>query len=386
MKFSHVALITSGALLFLVGCGGSEASIETPTSSADSSPQATLPPKGAWSGDATGEQPCWLGYLFCEVKDVGPGGGMVFSYYANQSFIEVSKQTLTPDKLCDSDTPRKEYVLWPGYDGLANNDIATADLYGICRNGLVGRVYGHSQTSPIYQEDYARHLGRGDSAPEDGKGWRLPTLKEAQQIYQLRPVTGKEICLNTFSGDNPKLVCEVFPFEDGWYYTATPNLEPGKCEYWAINMTDGQTKSVKPNEQLSGLMVRNFGKKREISSLLPPTPIPERSVLEKYALDTLRKVYATQVTGSKAIPPTRDQMIEALLKRRAATKTVSCSAPTASTTVAPTTTAAVTTTTTVSTTTTTTTVAPTTTVKIAAPPTTVKRDVPTTTVKKVVKK
>lgn len=371
MKISRVAIITSVALFALAACGGSESSIQSssPQSSspsADTSPQATLPPKGMFAGEFTGEKPCWLGYLDdCVVKSVGPGGGIVFSGLV-ESFIEVSKQTLPPDKLCDSDTPRKAYALWPGYDGLGNNAVATDDLYSVCSNGLAAKAYGHSQTSPIYQEAYAINLGRGNSAPEDGKAWRLPTLEEAKKIYGLRPVTGNEICLNTFHPDNPKLVCEVFPIEDGWYYTVTPNLESGECGYWAINMADGQTKSVKPNEQLRGLMVRNFGQMRENSSPRPPTPVPDRAVLESYTPTFLKKFYDMQFKGSKAIPATRDGIIEALLKLPGATKKVSCPVPATTTTVAP---APATTTTT----TTTTTVAPPTTVKAVAPPTTVKK-------------
>lgn len=394
MKISRVAFITSVALFALAACSGSESSIQSSSSSeakvknaalrTTTTAKATLPPKGAWSGDATGEKPCWLGYLLdCDVKSVGPGGGMVFSWVGNQSFIEVSKQTLPPDKLCDSDTPRKEYALWPGYDGLGNNAVATDDLYSVCSNGLAGKAYGHSQTSPIYQEDYARNLGRGNSSPEDGKGWRLPTLEEAKKIYELRPVTGNEICLNTFTPIDPKLVCEVFPIEDGWYYTVTPNLESGKCGYWAINMADGQTRSVKPNEQLRGLMVRNFGQMRENSSPRPPAPVPDRAVLESYTPTFLKKFYDTQFKGSKAIPATRDGIIEALLKLPGATKKASCPVPATTTTVAP---APATTTTTTTTVAPPTTVAPTTTVKTAAPPTTVKKVSPPTTVKKIVKK
>jgi hypothetical protein len=202
-------------------------------------------------------------------------------------------------------------------------------------------------------------------------------LKEAQEIYRLRAEPGG---FSWFNCGYPN-VCEDFAIEDGWYYTVTPNLEPGKCEYWAINMADGQTKSVKPNEQLRGLMVRDFGSKIEKTDPPPLVPIPERSVLEKYTPAYLQKYYDTQFKGSSASKPaTKDGIIDRLLKHPNAVKKVLCSAPTASTFVTPTTTAAVTTTTT------TTTVAPTTTVKIAAPPTTFKRVAPTTTVKKVVKK
>ena len=388
MKFSRIALIISGALLFLAACGGSESSIQTSTSAADSSPQATLPPKGMFKGDAI-DQPCWWGGADCPRKAIGPAGGIVFFSKLRpidkMQIIEMSKQTLAPDKLCDSATPRAEFYLWPQYDGIGNSAIATADLWRVCNNGLAGKAYAHSQTSPIYDEDLTTPNVWSRNTyyflPENCcGGWRLPTLKEAQEIYRLRAEPGG---FSWFNCGYPN-VCEDFAIEDGWYYTVTPNLEPGKCEYWAINMADGQTKSVKPNEQLRGLMVRDFGSKIEKTDPPPLVPIPERSVLEKYTPAYLQKYYDTQFKGSSASKPaTKDGIIDRLLKHPNAVKKVLCSAPTASTFVTPTTTAAVTTTTT---TTTTTTVAPTTTVKIAAPPTTLKRVAPTTTVKKVVKK
>lgn len=382
MKFSRIALITSGALLFLAACGGSESSIQTSTSTADSSPQATLPPKGMFKGDAV-DQPCWWGGADCPRKAVGPAGGIVFFSKLRpidqMQIIEMSKQTLAPDKLCDSATPRAEFYLWPQYDGIGNSAIATADLWRVCNNGLAGKAYAHSQTSPIYDEDLTTPNVWSRNTyyflPENCcGGWRLPTLKEAQEIYRLRAEPGG---FGWFNCGYPN-VCEDLAIEDGWYYTAPPNLEPGKCEYWAINMADDQTKSVKPNEQLRGLMVRDFGSKIEKTDPPPLVPIPERSVLEKYTPAYLQKYYDSQFKGSSGSKPaTKDGIIDRLLKHLNAVKKVLCSAQTTPTIVTPTTTAAVTTTTTV---------APTTTVKIVTPTTTVKIVAPTTTVKKVVKK
>ena len=372
MKISRVSLITSVALLFLAACGGSESSIQSSTSSVDSSPQVTLPPKGAFSGDATGGQPCWWDGP-CFLRDVGPGGGIVFAVRQPQEwgeYIEVSKQTLAPDKLCDSAAPRTDFFVWPDYDGIGNSVTATGDLYSVCKNGLAGKAYAHSQTSPIYSAEEGRvkwHYAY--PLPEDRnkynpvsenccKDWRLPTLKEAQEIYRLRPAAGEKICLGV--GEFESKVCEDFVIEVEWYYTATPN--PDKCEYWAINMADGQIKSVKPNEQLRGLMVRNFGDKVAKNDSPPRVPIPERSVLEKYTLASLQKLYDQLIMSSSSKPTTTGGIIDRLLKHpNAAVKKVSCVAPTSTTTVAPTTT---------------TTVAPTTTVKTVAPTTTVKKVVP----------
>ena len=159
-------------------------------------------------------------------------------------------------------------------------------------------------------------------------------------------------------------VCEDFKVEDGWYYTATPNLGPDKCEYWAINMADGQTKSVKPNEQLRGLMVRYFGRKKEgLRIPLSRTPIPERLELESKTLDFLQRLFKSEFKYPNAgdfeapkTPTTKEGFIEALLKHpNASVKKVSCPVPATTTT------------------TTTTTVAPTTTVKKVVTPTTVKK-------------
>jgi len=335
MKFNRIASITSGALLLLAACGGSESSIQTSTTPADSSPQATLPQKGMSLSD-TQDQPCWWGGL-CPTKAIGPGGGIVFFSKLRpmdqMQIIELSKQTLAPDKLCDSATPRTEFYLWPQYDGIGNSAIATADLYSVCKTGLAGKAYGHSQTSPIYDETWPKHTARNIFyfVPENCcDGWRLPTLKEAQEIYRLRADPGSCRYPN---------VCEDFAIEDGWYYTATPNLAPGKCEYWAINMADGQTKSVQPNEQLRGLMVREFVSKSDKANPPPLVPIPERSVLEKYTPASLQKLYDFNFKGSsKKKPTTTVGIIDALLKLPNAVKKVLCSVPTASTIDAPTTT------------------------------------------------
>jgi hypothetical protein len=291
--------------------------------------------------------------------------------------------------LCDSATPRTVFFLWPDYDGIGNSVTATGDLYSVCKNGLAGKAYAHSQTSPIYSAEEGRvkwHYAY--PLPEDRnrynpvyenccKDWRLPTLKEAQEIYRLRPAAGEKICLGV--GEFESKVCEDFVIEDGWYYTATPNLD--KCEYWAINMADGQIKSVKPNEQLRGLMVRNFGDKVAKNDSPPRVRIPERSVLESYTPAALQKIYDTQFRGTfRPKPATTGGIIDALLKHpNAAVKKVSCVATETTTTVA-------TETTTTVAPTTTTTVAPTTTVKKVVTPTTVKKVAPPTTVKKVVKK
>ena len=387
MKISRVAVITSVALFALTACGRSESSIQSSSPSANSSPQATLPPKGSRpSGE---NRPCWANGGGCTFKAVGPGGGIVFANTGVPApwgqFIEVSKQTLGSDKLCDSETPRTAFWMWPDYDGIGNNFRATSDLYNVCKNGLAGKVYGHSQTSPVYDkwwlDDQSFSGASGMTwipvVENCCKDWRLPTLEEAKMIYALN--SGQN-SLGPCWRFNEK--CEDFKVEDGWYYTATPNLEPGKCEYWAINMADGQTKSVKPNEQLRGLMVRNFGRKKEGLQLQPPrVPIPERSELESKTLDFLQKLFKLQFKYRNAgdfeatkTPTTKEEFIEALLKHPNAVKKVSCPvpAPTTTTTVAPTTT---TTTTTVAptTTTTTTTVAPTTTVKKVVTPTTVKK-------------
>jgi len=369
MKISRVALLTSVALLFLAACGGSESSIQSSTSSVDSSPQVTLPPKGS---RPTGESPpCWANGM-CANGDIGPGGGVVFSLITNeqvgQVFVEVSKQTLAPDKLCDSDSPRKAFFVWPDYDGFGNGGAATSDLYGVCKNGLAGKVSRHSQSSPIYESFWVSDQAYNVLPPVANccEDWVLPTLEEAKAIYRLRPAAGEKICLGV-RADGSK-VCENFFIEGEWYYTATPNLD--KCEYWAINMADGQIKSVKPNEQLRSLMVRYFGYKK---AKPPRIAIPGRSVLEKYTLDSLNKLFEKNF-NTFSRPTTKDGFIEALLKHPNAVKQVSCPAPATTTTVAPatTTTVAPTTTTTVAPATTTT-VAPTTTVKKVAPPTTVKK-------------
>ena len=380
MKISRIAAITSVALFSLAACGGSESSIQSsspqsssPQSSlpsADSSLQSTLPPKGS---RPTGEnrRPCWANGQLCYPSDVGPGGGIVLAvnggWAAQQwgTYIEVSKQTLGPDKLCDSETPRKQFWMWPGYDGIGNSYTATNDLYNVCKNGLASKAIGHRQTSTIYDpwwlnEQSGMYAKDWPIVENCCKDWRLPTLEEAKVIYQLRSKTGEKVC------HTPGYLietCEDWVIENGWYYTATPNLEPNKCEYWAINMVDGQTKSVKPNEQLRGLMVRYFGP-RTTEYRLPWSPIPERSELESKTLDSLKKLFTSQFKyfPERQTPATKEGIIEELLKHPNAVKKVSCPAPATTTTVAPATT-----------TTTTTTVAPTTTVKKVSPPTTVKK-------------
>jgi hypothetical protein len=373
MKISRVALLTSVALLFLAACGGSESSIQNSSSSVDSSPQVTLPPKGS---RPTGEKPpCWANWV-CAVGDIGTGGGVVFRYITNgepHKYVEVSKQTLSPDKLCDSDSPRKAFLVWPDYDGFGNAGAATSDLYGVCKNGLAGKVWSHSQPAPNYDkhwlgEEYASLRSPLENCCED---WFLPTLEEAKAIYGLRGVaierpTGcEEGNYNYVSGD-----CGDWKVEDGWYYTATPNLD--KCEYWAINMADGQIKSVKPNEQLRGLMVRYFGYKKAKGYTPPRIAIPARSVLEKYTLASLNKLFDKNFDTSLR-PTTKDGFIEALLSHPNAVKQVLCPASATTTTAAPTTTTTAAPTTTTAAPTTTTTVAPTTTVKKVVTPTTVKK-------------
>jgi hypothetical protein len=385
MKIRCVAVLTSASLLFLTACGGSESSIQSSTSSADSSPQVTLPPKG--SRPAGEQRPCWANG-WCAVGDIGPGGGVVFGNIANEQvgqFVEVSKQTLAPDKLCDSDSPRKAFFVWPDYDGFGNGVAATSDLYRVCNKGLVGKVGAYSQPSPIYDSHWVSDDADKLTLPPVAnccEDWVLPTLEEAKAIYGLRgvaiqrPSCGGVGNYNYVSGD-----CGDWKVEDGWYYTATPNLD--KCEYWAINMADGQVKSVKPNEQLRGLMVRYFGYKKAKGYTPPRIGIPGRSVLESQTPAFLQRLYDSQFKGfgDGPKPTTTGGIIDALLAHPNAVKQVWCPAPATTTTVAPSTT----TTTTVPPTTTTT-VAPTTTVKKVAPPTTVKRVAPTTTVKKVVKK
>lgn len=305
------------------------------------------------------------------MKVVGPGGGIVFNQSAIEpwgQFIEVSKQTLGPDKLCDSERPRAWYGLWPDYDGIGNGLRGNSDLYDVCKNGLVGKVYGHSQTSPVYDVWWLNDQSQKAFIPvveNCCKDWRLPTLEEAKMIYALN--SGQN-SLGPCWRFNEK--CEDFKVEDGWYFTATPNLGPDKCEYWAINMADGQTKSVKPNEQLRGLMVRYFGRKKEgLRIPLSRTPIPERLELESKTLDFLQRLFKSEFKYPNAgdfeapkTPTTKEGFIEALLKHpNASVKKVSCPVPATTTTVAP------------ATTTTTTTVAPTTTVKIVSTPTTVKK-------------
>ena len=382
MKISRVAIITSVALFALAACGRSESSIQSssPQSSspsADTSPQATLPPKG--SRPPGENRPCWANGGVCTFKAVGPGGGIVFANTGVPApwgqFIEVSKQTLGPDKLCDSERPRAWYGLWPDYDGIGNGLRGNSDLYDVCKNGLAGKVYGHSQTSPVYDKWWLNDQSFSGASGMTWipvvenccKDWRLPTLQEAKMIYALNSAR----FLSWQECSNMANVCEDFKVEDGWYYTATPNLGPDKCEYWAINMADGQTKSVKPNEQLRGLMVRNFGRKKEgLRIPLSRTPIPERLELESKTLDFLQRLFKSEFKYPNAgdfeapkTPTTKEGFIEALLKHpNASVKKVSCPVPaTTTTTVAPTTT------------TTTTTVAPTTTVKKVVTPTTVKK-------------
>lgn len=275
----------------------------------------------------------------CTSKAIGPGGGIVFFEGVIEpwgQFIEVSKQTLGPDKLCDSERPRAWYGLWPDYDGIGNGYRANSDLYDVCKKGLVGKVYGHSQTSPVYDVWWLNDQSSSAWIPvveNCCKDWRLPTLQEAKTIYALN---SGQYPPGRFCGQT---LCEDFKVENGWYYTATPNLEPNKCGYWAINMADGQTKSVKPNEQLRGLMVRNFGP-RTTEYRLPRSPIPERSELESKDLGSLQKLFASQFKyfPDQQTPATKEGIIGELLKHPNAVKKVSCSAPattTTTTTVAP---------------------------------------------------